>query len=151
LQTVVSREISARDVAVVTVGTLHAGTKENIIPDDAELTVNIRSFEPAVRARVVAAVGRVIPGEGGPAAGAPPEIERMYSFGAVRNDDAVTATVAGAFARHFGAERVTVAAPLTGSEDFGVFGERGGFPSLYWFVGGGDPARYQAAVDAGRL
>jgi hippurate hydrolase len=151
LQTVVSREIGARDVAVVTVGTLHAGTKENIIPDDAELTVNIRSFEPAIRARVVAAVERIILGEAVTAGAPTPEIERMYSFGAVNNDDTVTTTVAGAFEQRFGAERVQVGPPLTGSEDFGVFGERGGFPSLFWFVGGGDPARYQAALDAGRI
>jgi len=145
LQTVVSREIGIDDAAVLTVGTLHAGTKENIIPDDAELTLNIRSFDPAVRTRVLAAVERIIRGEAA-ASGAPspPEISTLYAFRPVTNDEAVAARVAGAFAARFGADRVVAGPRLGGSEDFGVFGERGGFPSLFWFVGGTDPDAYRA-------
>jgi metal-dependent amidase/aminoacylase/carboxypeptidase family protein len=151
LQTVVSREISADDAAVVTVGTLHAGTKENIIPDDAELTLNIRSFDPEVRTRVLAAVERIIRGEAA-ASGAPqpPEISTLYAFRPLVNDDAVTARVADAFAARFGVEQVVAGQRLAGSEDFGVFGERGGFPSLFWFVGGADPAAHEAARAEGR-
>src|SRR6266498_137904 len=103
LQTVVSREIAASDVAVVTVRTLHAGTKENIIPDDAELTVNIRTFELEVRARVLTAVDRIIRGEAA-AAGAPrpPRIEKMYAFDALTNDAGATVRVADAFTARFG-------------------------------------------------
>ncbi len=152
LQTVVSREIAASDVAVVTVGTLHAGTKENIIPDDAELTVNIRTFELEVRARVLTAVDRIIRGEAA-AAGAPrpPRIEKMYAFDALTNDAGATVRVADAFTARFGADRVGTAPALTGSEDFGVFGSRGGFPSVFWFVGGVDPVRYEAAERADRV
>jgi metal-dependent amidase/aminoacylase/carboxypeptidase family protein len=152
LQTVVSREIAASDVAVVTVGTLHAGTKENIIPDDAELTLNIRAFEPAVRTRVLAAVDRIIRGEATTAgAPRPPLIETMYAFEALNNDATATERVADALVDRFGVQRVRVAPAATGSEDFGVFGTRGGFPSVFWFVGGMDPGRYLAAEQAGRL
>ena len=91
LQTVVSRDIAATDAAVVTVGTLHAGTKENIIPDRAELTCSIRTFDPAVRERVLAAIARIVRGEA-QGAGAPqePDITPMYSFPAVRARDEIT-------------------------------------------------------------
>src|SRR6266511_2782280 len=146
LQTVVSREIAASDVAVVTVGTLHAGTKENIIPDDAELTVNIRTFELEVRARVLTAVDRIIRGEAA-AAGAPrpPRIEKMYAFDALTNDAGATVRVADAFTARVGADRVGTAPSLSGSEDFGVFGSRGSFPTVVWLVGGVPPVRYEAA------
>ena len=87
LQTVVSREIGGTDVAVLTVGALHAGTASNIIPDRAELLVNIRTFDPAVRERVLAAVERIIRAEAA-ASGAPrePEIEVTSSFPAWSND-----------------------------------------------------------------
>ena len=148
----ISREIGAADVAVVTVATMRAGTKENIIPDDAEFTVNIRTFDPAVRSRVLAAVDRIIRGEATTSgAPTPPEITTMYSFDALVNDETATARVAAALTSRFGDDRVMAGPAVAGSEDFGRFGARGGFPSVYWFVGGTDPAVYQAAKDAGRL
>jgi amidohydrolase len=152
LQTVVSRTVAATDVAVVTVGTLHAGTKENIIPDRAELGLSIRTFEPAVREKVLDAVERIVHGEAH-TAGAPrdPEIETTASFPALTNDVDTTATVAEAFEAHFGAER-TIQAPLVpASEDFGRFAARGGFPSTFWFVGGADADKWGEAFAAGRL
>jgi hippurate hydrolase len=151
LQTIVSREIAPQDTAVVTVGMLHAGTKENIIPDEAELTVNIRTFEPAVRDRVRASVGRIIRGEAATAGAPEPQITTMYAFDAVTNDETATQRVAGALAAQLGADRVGAGPAVTGSEDFGVFGDRGGFPSVFWFVGGTDPDAYAAAKQAGRL
>ncbi len=80
LQTVVSREISGRDAAVVTVGTFHGGLKENIIPESAEFTLNIRTFDEDVRATVLDRVRRIIAAEA-QASGAPePIIEEMHSF-----------------------------------------------------------------------
>lgn len=152
LQTVVSRNVAATDVAVVTVGTMHAGTKENIIPDRAELGLSIRSFDPAVREKVLAAVERIVHGEAH-TAGAPrePEIVSTASFPALHNDAETTATVAAAFLEHFGPER-TIEAPLVpASEDFGRFASRGGFPSTFWFVGGADAEAWGQAFAAGRL
>jgi hippurate hydrolase len=152
LNAVVSREVGAKDAAVVTVATVRAGTKENIIAGDAEFTVNVRSFDPAVRARVLAAIDRIIRGEaitsGAPQ---PPLVEPISSFDAVTNDEDSTLRVAGALSLYFGQERVTVVPPMMGSEDFGLFGERGGFPSVFWFVGSTDPDRHAQAKRDGRL
>jgi hippurate hydrolase len=152
LQTIVSRELPATEAAVVTVGALQAGTKENIIPDDAELKLSVRTFDPRVRERVLDAVERIVNGEAA-AAGAPkqPEIEVMRAFDPVVNDEAATKRVSEAFIAHFGPERVVPAPMLTGSEDFGMYGARGGFPSVFWFVGGSDPQAYARAEQVGRV
>ncbi|GII20436.1 amidohydrolase [Planosporangium mesophilum] len=152
LQTIVSRELPATETAVVTVGALQAGTKENIIPEDAELRVSVRTFEPRVRERVLAAIERIVNGEAA-AAGAPkpPEIEAVNGFDPVVNDEAATLRVSEAFVAHFGSERVVKAPLMMGSEDFGMYGARGGFPSVFWFVGGSDPQAYARAEQVGRV
>lgn len=151
LQTVVSREVAASEAAVVTVGSIHAGTKENVIPADAELRVSVRSFEPSVRTRALAAIERIVRGEA-IASGAPePVIELLYSFPALVNNPGVTETVAAAFSRHFGADRVMLRPPILASEDFGLLGSRGGIPYAYWFVGGTDPAAHANAQAVGRV
>jgi hippurate hydrolase len=152
LQTIVSREVPATESVVVTVGALQAGTKENIIPDDAELTLSVRTFDPRVRERVLGAIERIVRGEAA-AAGAPkpPEIEMIRTFDPVVNEESTMERVSEAFIAHFGAERVTPAPPMMGSEDFGVYGARGGFPSVFWFVGGTDPQEYARAEQAGRI
>jgi amidohydrolase len=152
LQTVVSRNIAATDSAVVTVGTIHAGTKENIISDHAELTLSVRTFESSVREKVLTAITRIARGEAD-ALGAeqPPEITSLYSFPAVTNDAETTAKVGAAFVERFGADRAMEGPVATASEDFGLFGARGGFPSMFWFVGGADPVAWQKACDAGRI
>jgi hippurate hydrolase len=152
LQTVVSRNIAATDSAVVTVGTVRAGTKENIISDHAELTLSVRTFEPSVREKVLSSISRIAHGEAH-ACGAeqPPDITTLYSFPAVTNDAATTSTVGAAFVEHFGADRAMEGPVATASEDFGLFGSRGGFPSMFWFVGGADPVTWEAAFRANRI
>ncbi|MGW5422185.1 amidohydrolase [Streptomyces sp. NPDC003943] len=148
LQTVVSREVGASQTAVVTVGSLHAGTKENIIPDTAELRVNIRSTTPAVRERVLAAVERIVRAEAA-ASGAPkePEFAPLKSFPVTVNDAAATAVVQSALTEVMGEGRVfTLPQAITGSEDFGVFGTALGVPSVFWHFGGADHALY-AGID----
>jgi amidohydrolase len=152
LQTVVSREVAATDSAVVTVGSLRAGTKDNIIPDDAELTISIRSFSEPVRRRVLDAVRRIVRAEA-QAAGAErePEFTQLDSFPATINDKAATDELTGHFREHFGPDRVQPAPLLTGSEDFGLFGSAAAAPSVFWFVGGVDPERFTNAAAAGTL
>ncbi|CAM5651281.1 amidohydrolase [Streptomyces tanashiensis] len=145
LQTIVSRETGAAQTAVVTVGSLHAGTKENIIPDSADLRINIRSTAPAVRERVLTAVQRIVRAEAA-ASGAPkePEITGLNSFPVTVNDERATGTVMTAIAEALGQERVfTLPQTLTGSEDFGVFGTALGVPSVFWHFGGADPALFR--------
>ncbi len=152
LQTIVSREISATDSAVVTVGALHAGTAHNVIADHATLDVNVRTFEPHVRTRVLAALERIVHAEAR-AAGAPrpPEITELSSFSATANDEAATGDLTAAFERHFPAGRVWEAPLVTGSEDFGDFGRAAGVPSVFWLVGGKDERAVLDALAAGRF
>lgn len=136
LQTIVSRELGALESAVVTVGTFHAGLKENIIPETAEFTVNIRSLTPEVRERVLASVHRIIAAEA-QAAGAPePSIEKLYDFPVNFNDPEVTERVITALRAALGDDEVAEVPPLLGSEDFGWLGESIGVPTVFWFFGG---------------
>ena len=136
LQTIVSREIHPLKAAVVTVGTFHAGLKENIIPATAEFTLNIRTLEPDVRAQVLAAVRRIILAEA-EASGAPqPEITELYTFPRNYNEPADTEELITAFRAALGEDRVAVVEPMMGSEDFGAFAEAIGVPSVYWMFGG---------------
>jgi hippurate hydrolase len=152
LQTIVSRELAASESAVVTVGSLQAGDKENVIPDEAVIKLNVRTFDAAVRARVLSAITRIVNGEAA-AAGAPrpPEITPLDRYSLVTNDPASTRRVLDAFSRHFGSDRIREARPTSASEDFGVFGAAWKAPSVFWFVGGTDPGRYAEAKRAGRV
>jgi amidohydrolase len=152
LQTIVSREISATESAVVTVGSLHVGTVHNVIADHATLEVNIRTFDGQVRAKVLAAIERIVHGEAVTAGSPkPPEITRLGSFAVTANDDVVTAELAAAFRAHFGADRTTEAPLVTGSEDFSEFGRAAGVPSVFWLVGGVDAQTVLTAIAAGRF
>jgi metal-dependent amidase/aminoacylase/carboxypeptidase family protein len=123
LQTVVSREVAAAEAAVVTVGSLQAGTKENVIPDEAVIKLNVRTFDAGVRKRVLAAIERIVNAE---------------------------AAASGA-RRYFPADRVRQTGPAPASEDFGSFGTEWHVPSVFWFVGGTDPETYAKAKEAGRI
>jgi len=152
LQTIVSREIAAGEAAVVTVGALQAGTKENVIPDDALIKLNVRTFDEGVRARVLAAIERIVKAEAA-ASGAPrpPEITPLDRYGSVRNDPEATRRVVASFHRSFPPEHVQEVEPTSASEDFGCFGAGWHVPSVFWFVGGTDPEIYRKAREAGRM
>ncbi|MGH2914232.1 MAG: amidohydrolase [Solirubrobacteraceae bacterium] len=153
LQTIVSRETAPSESVVVTVGALQAGTKSNVIPDEALLRINVRSFDEAVRARVVAAIERIVAAECSAAsAPAPPRIQYTERYQLTVNDPQETARVAAALRNRFGVDAVTeLASPISASEDFGTFGGEWGVPSVFWYVGGIDPDTYAAAAAAGRV
>ena len=138
LQTVVSREIDPDKSAVVTVGSLQAGTKENVIPDDATLKLNIRTFDEDVRERVISAVKRICSAECH-ASNAPkePEFSTINYYPLTQNDEQATAKVAEAFNAQFG-ERSFETPRRSASEDFSVFGREWKAPYVFWFVGGTD-------------
>jgi amidohydrolase len=140
LQTVVSREVAGSDTAVLTIGSVQVGTKANIIPDQAELLLNVRSYDPAVRERVLAAIIRIVEGEAR-VAGAPrlPEIEYIESAPAVVNDGEGAARTRPALEAVVGAGRVVDPGPVTGSEDVGVLATAAGAPCVFWLLGGADP------------
>ncbi|MEX3566177.1 amidohydrolase [Micrococcus endophyticus] len=136
LQGIVSREVSPSDRAVVTVGTFHAGLKENVIPDTAEITLNVRTPTPEIRERVSAAIHRILRAEAS-ASGAPePVIERYNSFPRTHNDVEATGAVMAAIAAELGEGNVTEMPPLMGSEDVGALADALGVPLVYWFLGG---------------
>ena len=152
LQTVVSREVGATEAAVVTVGVLQAGTKENVIPDEAIIKLNVRTFDEGVRRRVLAAIERIVKAEA-VASGAPrpPEITPLDRYPLNVNDASASERIAAAFRAYFPADRVRHTGPAPASEDFGCFGGEWHVPSVFWFVGGTDPASYAKAEEAGRL
>jgi hippurate hydrolase len=153
LQTIVSREVAATQAAVVTVGALQAGTKDNVIPDEALIKLNVRTFDETVRTRVLGAIERIVNAEAS-ASGAPraPQITNTEHYPLTVNDPDATRRAADALRRHFGAERVVeLAAPISASEDFGSFGTEWGVPSVFWYVGGTDPELYERAERAGTV
>jgi amidohydrolase len=152
LQTIVSREVAAAEAAVVTVGVLQAGTKENVIPDEAIIKLNVRTFDAGVRARVLAAIERIVNAEAA-ASGAPrpPEITTLDRYSLNVNDRDASKRVVDAFRGYFEADRVRETGPAPASEDFGSFGSEWHVPSVFWFVGGTDPEIYAKAKEANRL
>ena len=152
LQGIVSREVAATEAAVVTIGVLQAGSKENVIPDEAVIKLNVRTFDAGVRTRVLAAIERIVNAEAA-ASGAPrpPEITPLDRYPLNVNDAAASQRIADAFRAYFPPDRVVHTGPAPASEDFGCFGTEWHVPSVFWFVGGTDPAAYAKAKDAGRI
>ena len=152
LQGIVAREVPPAEAAVVTVGRLHAGTKDNIIPDTAELGINTRSYTPQTRDLVRAAIERIVRAES--AAGAAvrePGIEWSASAPALVSDPDATAKTLVAFTEHFGSQRLYPMPLVTASEDVGVFGESIGVPTVFWFWGGLEPDLVFDALATGGL
>ena len=150
LQGIVAREVPPSEVAVVTVGRVRAGAKDNIIPDTAELGINVRSYSLEIRTRIKDAVERIIHGES--AAGAapePPEIVWTHSVPLLISDPDATAVTVAAFEEHFGQERLLPMPLVTASEDVGVFGEAAGVPTVFWFWGGLDAETVRAVRASG--
>jgi hippurate hydrolase len=152
LQTIVSREVAAAEPAVVTVGSLQAGTKENVIPDEAIIKLNVRTFDAGVRKRVIAAIERIVNAEAA-ASGAPrkPEITTLDYYPLNVNDQDASKRVVDAFREHFSAEQVRETGAAPASEDFGSFGTEWQTPSVFWFVGGTDPDIYAKAKATNQL
>ena len=152
LQTVVSREIGMSESAVLTVGMLQAGSKENVIPDEALLGLNLRCYDDDVRRRAQEAIRRIVDAEAR-AAGSPqpPEITPVETYELTENDPAATERVLQAFRDHFPAGQVQPTGPTSASEDYGILGRAWGAPSVFWFVGGVDHDTYDTAAREGRL
>jgi amidohydrolase len=151
LQTVVSREVTPGEIAIVTVGSVQAGTRSNVIPDHAVLQLNVRSYSQPTRKHMLAAIQRIVRAEC-QASGSPkdPDFETLAGFPLLVNDAATTDRVAAAFAGHFG-DRALKIDRQTVSEDFGIIPAAEGVPYTYWGIGRTDRQVYLAAEQAGRL
>jgi len=146
LQTIVSRELAPSEPAVLTIGSLQAGTKENIIPDDATIKLNVRTFNEDTRESMLASIRRICCAECD-ASGAerPPEFTTINSYPLTHNDVAATQKLAEAFSKQFGENASLAPGPAAASEDFSIFGRTWGVPYVFWFVGSTDPATYAKA------
>ena len=154
LQTLVSRETNPLDSAVVTVGTFHAGTKRNIIPEEAKIELTVRSYKPEVQKALLAGIARIAKAEA-MAAGATREptvlVREGESTDAVTNDPALCERLSAAMKRGMGDASVQPTEPMMGSEDFGVFGRAAGAPSVQLRIGVIEPGVFARAKEAGRL
>ncbi|HEY6327705.1 MAG TPA: amidohydrolase [Blastocatellia bacterium] len=155
LQTIVSRENSPLDPAVVTVGSIHGGSKHNIIPDEVHLQLTVRAYSEEVRKHILASIERITKGIA-MAAGIPDRLapivqtsEEEYTP-ATYNDPALIERVARVFRKEFGADNVVKVPPVMGSEDFGNFALDGHqIPACMFFLGAVDPARVAKARETG--
>jgi amidohydrolase len=152
LQTIISREINPFDPAVVTVGTFHAGTKRNIIADEAKLELTVRSFKPEVQKQLLAAIERIAKAEA--AAGRAPRdplvvVDAREASQVVFNDPVLAERLTTALRRGLGDANVVPADPITGSEDFGVFGRVAGVPSIQLWIGAVESGEFARAKETG--
>ncbi|MFB4349489.1 amidohydrolase [Microbacterium sp. CR_7] len=152
LQTIASREVDPRDVAVVTVGSIHAGLKNNIIPAEAKLELSLRYPTDEMRDKVLASVERIVRAEAA-ASGAErePEIRTDHTLPPTINDAEATARVTSALQKALGETAVIDPGMFTGSEDVSWFARDSGAPLVFWFWGGVDPVKFQTAMAAGTL
>jgi amidohydrolase len=149
LQTIVSREVKPGELAVVTVGYIHAGTKNNIIPDQAELGLTVRTNKPEVRKQVLEAIARITKEEAEAAGARPrPLIEHYEGTDLVYNDPALAERLKGTLEVALGMDNVVIEEPITGSEDFSYFVAQG-IPGFYFNLGGADPEKLAHAKAAG--
>jgi len=155
LQTIVSRENSPLDPAVVTVGSIHGGTKRNIIPDEVTLQLTTRTFKEDVRLRIIASIERIAKGVA-LAAGVPEDrapiikVVESENAPALYNDPKLTERVATAIGRAIGTDNVTKVAPLMGSEDFGRFSLDRQIPAFMFWLGAIEPSRVEASRKSGK-
>jgi hippurate hydrolase len=149
LQTITAREVKPGEMAVVTVGYIHAGMKNNIIPDQAELGLTVRTYKAEVRKQILASIARIAKAEA-EAGGAirPPLVERYEGTDAVYNDPALAARLRGPLEAALGKENVVIEDPQTASEDFSYFVEQG-IPGFYFSLGGAEPEKYARAKATG--
>lgn len=152
LQTIASREVEPQDVAVVSVGSIHAGTKSNIIAAEAKLELSLRYSTDELRDKVLASVERIVRAEA-MASGAErePEFHTEHTLPPTINDPDATARVIAAINRTLGEGTVIDPGMLTGSEDVSWFARDAGAPLVFWFWGGVDAASYAAAVEKGTV
>jgi len=155
LQTIVSRENSPLDPAVVTVGSIHGGAKSNIIPDEVKLQLTVRSYKEEVRQHILASIARIAKNTA-LAAGIPEALAPIVKVSdtevtpATYNDPKLTERLAGAFEKTLGASNVVKWPPIMGSEDFGNFSLDNQIPSCMFWLGAVEPAKVEASKKSGK-
>jgi amidohydrolase len=149
LQTIVSREDNPFDPVVITVGTIHGGTKNSMIPDEVKLQLTVRMYKPEVEKRVLASIERVAKGEA-MAGGAPkdPLVKITHAANATYNDPELTKRLVSSLRGTLGAVTFVQVEPTMVFEDFAEF-NLAGIPSEDFWVGAVDPKDFAAAQQSG--
>jgi metal-dependent amidase/aminoacylase/carboxypeptidase family protein len=151
LQSIVAREVTPGEFAVMTVGRIEAGSKSNIISDRAVLELNLRTYCQATRTTIVDAIKRIVDGECAASGSPKPASFELYDhYPVTENDQDVTGTVSDAFGRYFGDRAFTIDRQ-SASEDFSEIPDALGVPYTYWGTGCIDPDLYAKAEAAGTL
>lgn len=149
LQTIPSREVKPGELAIVTVGYIRAGTKNNIIPDQAEMGLTVRTYKQDVRKQVLAAIARITKAEAeGARAPREPSVEHFEGTDAVYNEPALAERLRAPLEAALGKDHVETTGPITPSEDFSYFVEQG-VPGFYFSLGGADPQKLADAKAKG--
>jgi amidohydrolase len=154
LQTIVSRENSPLDPAVITVGSIHGGTKHNIIPDEVNLQLTVRAYREEARHKLLAGIERVTKGIA-IAAGIPENLAPIITVQteytpAVYNDPALTERLTAALGKALGKENVVQAQPMMASEDFALYAlDEHQIPTMIFWVGAVDPAKVKQSRESG--
>ena len=152
LQTIVSRENSPLEPAVVTVGSIHGGTRYNIITDEVNLQLTVRTYKEEVRRRILASIERIIKGVAA-TAGIPedraPTMKVAEGAGALYNEPKLVERLAGAFRQALGDENVVQVPQIMASEDFGEFSLDHKIPTTMFWLGASDPAKLKASRESG--
>jgi hippurate hydrolase len=150
LQTLIAREKDPMEPGVITVGSIHAGNKHNIIPDEARLQLTVRSYAPAVRKQLLDGIVRIVKAEA-TAGHSPREPLIAFSEGqdALYNDPAFTRRLVAAIGKGLGPDNVVAGKAVMGAEDFGEFGKAAGIPSAMLSLGAVEPVRFKAALASG--
>jgi hippurate hydrolase len=135
---------------VITVGSIHGGTKHNIIPEDVKLQITVRTYSPTVRKQLLEGIARIAKAEAA-SANAPrePEVKVSESQDATYNDPALAHRLEAALARRLGKTNVVEGKPEMVAEDFGELGKAAGAPSVLIRVGAVEPSKHAAAIAAG--
>jgi len=155
MQTIVSRKVSPLDSAVVTVGSIHGGTKHNIIPNEVKLQLTVRSYKPEVRRLLLDSI-REVAQNTARAQGWPedllPKVETNAEEGtpSTFNDPELIERAAEVFSAELGEDRVVYMEPVMGGEDFSYFGIEGDIPIVIFWLGAIEPSIVEAAVAEGR-
>jgi amidohydrolase len=152
LQTIVSRENSPLDPAVVTVGSIHGGTRYNIIPDEVNLQLTVRTYKEEVRKRILASIERIVKGVA-MTAGIPedraPVVKVSEGTGSTYNDPQLIERLVVTFKQALGEENVVKMPPMMASEDFGYFSMDQKIPATIFWLGASDPAKVKASRESG--
>jgi len=149
LQTIVSREINPQDPAIITVGSIHGGTKHNIIPEEVKLQLTVRAYKPEVRKHLLDGIARIARAEAEAAnAPRPPDVKVIESTPAQYNDPKLVERIAASLRQQFGDANVVQGSPGTPSDDFAEFGQAG-VPTAMFSLGAADPAKWEEAKKTG--